>query len=356
MDPSASQFLTNRLGIGHPIIQAPMAGVSSPAMAAAVSNAGGLGSIGVGASDAATACRLVAAIRERSQRPFNVNVFCHHPAPVDDAVAADWIERLRPEFGRYGAEPPRGLTEIYRSFCVDDAMVAVLLETRPAVASFHFGIPSRDCIRALRQAGIVLLGSATNLQEGRCLVEAGVHAIIAQGWEAGGHRGMFDPDADDERLGTLPLVSRLVSELSVPIVAAGGLMDGADIAQALRAGASAAQLGTAFIACAESLADEGYRAALFSEAAHHTVMTRAISGRPARCLANRFTDLGSQVEARQVPAYPIAYDLGKALNAAARGAGEAGYGAQWAGTGAPRARAMPAGDLVTRLAEELSLA
>jgi nitronate monooxygenase len=235
-------------------------------------------------------------------------------------------------------------------------MLAVLLREKPAVVSFHFGLPSRERIQALRDAGIVLLGSATNLAEARALVAAEVDAVVAQGYEAGGHRGVFDPHADDDRLGTFALTRVLVSALDRPVIAAGGIMDGAGIAAALRLGASAAQLGTAFVACDESQADAGYRAALKSDAAHHTVMTRAISGRPARSLANRFTAIGRDVAPSDVPDYPIAYDAGKALHAAGKARGEYGYGAQWAGQGAPLSRALPAAALVAVLRSELSSA
>ena len=341
------------LGIDLPIIQAPMASVSSPAMAAAVSNAGALGSVGVGATDAQGARKMIAAVRERSLRSVNVNVFCHQPARADAELEAAWLERLRPHFERLGAKPPGHLRELYRSFLQDDAMLAALLAEKPRVVSFHFGLPASERIRALRDAGIVLLASATTVAEGRAAAKAGVHAVVAQGYEAGGHRGLFDPDADDDCLGTLALTRLLVRQLDIPIVAAGGMMDGAAISAALRLGAAAAQLGTAFVACPESEADPGYRAALASDAANHTVVTRAISGRPARCLRNSFTQLGQAVPARQIPAYPIAYDAGKALNAAAKAANESGYGAQWAGQGAPLARALPAAELVATLAREL---
>lgn len=180
-----------------------------------------------------------------------------------------------------------------------------------------------------------------------------MHAVVAQGYEAGGHRGVFDPDAEDTRLGTMALTRLLVRQLSVPVIAAGGIMDGAGIAAVLRLGAEAAQLGTAFIGCAESDADAGYRKALASDAANHTIMTRAISGRPARCLRNSFTQLGSGISPQAIPAYPIAYDAGKALNAAASAAHELGYGAHWAGQGAPLARQLPAARFVALLAEEL---
>ena len=341
------------LGIDVPIVQAPMAGVSTPAMAAAVSNAGALGSIGVGATDAAGARSTIAAVRERSTRSLNVNVFCHRPAKSDGAVESAWIERLRPEFDRFGARAPAALSEIYTSFVEDDDMLAVLVETKPEVVSFHFGFPAPERVAALRGAGIVLLGSATSLPEARLLAAAGVHAVVAQGYEAGGHRGLFDPDGADDCLGTMALTRLLVRALDVPVIAAGGIMDGAGIDAVMRLGASAAQLGTAFVGCAESQADAAYRRALTSDAAHHTVMTRAISGRPARCLANRFTALGADVSPRDIPAYPIAYDAGKALNAAAKSAGEAGFGAQWAGQGAPLSRALPAGELVLALHAEM---
>ena len=353
--PVSPKTLLDLLGVELPIIQAPMAGVTSPAMATAVGNAGALGSIGVGATNAADARQMMAEIRERSRRPFNVNLFCHQPARSNPIVEAAWIERLRPEFQRLGGEPPATLTEIYKSFVEDDDMLSALLADKPKVVSFHFGAPPPDRVRALRDAGIALLGSATSLDEARVLVAAGVHAIVAQGYEAGGHRGVFDPDAPDDRLGTMALTRLLVRQLDVPVIAAGGIMDGAGVSAALRLGAAAAQLGTAFIACPESLADAGYRATLASDAAHHTVMTRAISGRPARCLSNRFTALGQVIPAHEIPAYPIAYDAGKALNGAGKSAGEPGFGAQWAGQGAPLARVLPAANLVTTLAAEMKV-
>jgi nitronate monooxygenase len=348
--------LLRRLQLRHPIIQAPMAGVSTPAMAAAASNAGALGSLGVGATNAEGAGKLIRAARELSRQALHINVFCHRPATSNRALEAAWIERLRPQFERFGATPPAALAEIYKSFVADEAMLEQLVELRPEVLSFHFGVPSEQQMQALRKAGIVLIASATNLDDAKAVVAAGVDAVIAQGYEAGGHRGVFDPNEHDECLGTFALTRLLVSKLDVPVIAAGGIMDGAGIAAVLKLGAVAAQLGTAFVACPESSADEGYRAALKSDAALHTIMTAAISGRPARCLANRFTKLGASVSPREIPAYPIAYDAGKALHAAAKARSEFGYGAQWAGQGAPLARAMPTADLVNTLAAELEAA
>lgn len=353
MSAESSQSLLDLLAIDWPIIQAPMAGTSTPALAAAVANAGGLGSVGVGAVNASAAGEMIAAVRERTNRSFNVNLFCHQPARADAAREAAWLERLGPEFAAAGAAPPAELHEIYRSFLVDEEMLGLLLETRPKVVSFHFGLPSAEWIKALREAGIILFSSATSLYEARLAAKAGVHAVVAQGYEAGGHRGIFDPDGEDTQLGTFALVRLLTRSLDVPVIAAGGIMDGAGIAAALRLGAAAAQLGTAFVPTDESAADAGYRAALASEAARHTVMTRAISGRPARSLANRFTAFGAGIPAAEIPAYPIAYDAGKALHAAAKAGGEFGYGAQWAGQGAPLARALPAGRLMAGLIAEL---
>lgn len=345
--------LLETLGIDLPIIQAPMAGVSTPAMAAAVSNAGALGSIGVGATNPDGAVKMITAFRNSSNRSLNVNVFCHQPATSNPTLEAAWIARLQPRFRQYGASPPPSLTEIYRSFVDDDAMLSALIAAKTRIVSFHFGLPAEDRIRALREAGIVLIASATSIAEGHAVAAAGMDAVVAQGYEAGGHRGVFNHNAHDDRLGTMALTRLLVQHLKIPVIAAGGIMDGAGIDAALRLGAAAAQLGTAFIACPESDADSGYRAALLSDSANHTVMTRAISGRPARCLANDFTRLGVGLRPEDIPAYPIAYDAGKALHAAAKAAGHYGYGAQWAGQGAPLARALPAAELVATLKSEM---
>jgi nitronate monooxygenase len=344
--------LLELLGIRVPIVQAPMAGVSTPALAAAVSNAGALGSIAVGASDVEATRRMIREVRARTDRPFNLNLFCHRPPRRDPAREARWLEALAPRFRAFGAEPPARLDEVYRTFVGDEAMLALLVEERPPVVSFHFGAPPRATLDALRACGARLLGSATSPDEARALEEAGIDAIVAQGYEAGGHRGVTDPDASDDRLGTLALTRLLAARCGVPIVAAGGIMDGAGIAAARALGAAAAQLGTAFIGCPESSADDAYRAALASPAGAHTVMTRAVSGRPARCLANRFTELAATIDERDVPEYPLAYAAGKALAAAARAAGETGFGAQWAGQGAPLARFLPAAELVAALEDE----
>lgn len=341
-----------QLGITIPIVQAPMAGVSTPDLAAAVSNAGGLGSIGVGATDAAGARAMIRATRARTDRPFNVNLFVHAKAKANAARERQWLQALEPLFAEYGSAPPGTLREIYTSFADDAAMLAMLVEEAPPVVSFHFGVPAPDRIAALKAVGCTLIASATSLNEARQVEAAGIDMIVAQGWEAGGHRGIFDPTLADDRLGTMALVRLVRAHSSISVIAAGGIMDGAGIRAALALGAIAAQLGTAFIACPESSADGAYRLALGGEGARHTVMTDAISGRFARCLRNRFTAWAA-THRLAAPDYPIAYDAGKALNAAAKAAGESGFGAQWAGQGAPLFRAMPASDLVATLWQEV---
>ncbi|MBS7701270.1 nitronate monooxygenase [Chelatococcus sp. YT9] len=346
--------MLDKLGVSLPIVQAPMAGVSTPALAAAVSNAGGLGSIGIGATDAAGASRMIEELRGRTERAFNVNVFVHGAAIADPAREAAWLEWLAPLFAEFDAKVPATLHTIYKSFADDADMLALLLATKPAVVSLHFGLPPSETIAALKSAGITLFATATSLDEARKIEAAGIDAIVAQGIEAGGHRGMFDPKAPDDGLGTFALTRQLVRHTNVPVIAAGGIMDGAGIAAALDLGAVAAQLGTAFVPCPESAADEGYRKALIGEGAYHTRLTHLISGRPARALANRFTALHELTSGRHPPDYPIAYDAGKALHAAAKAKGEHGFGAHWAGQGAPLARTLRAAELVATLARELA--
>ena len=343
----------DRLGLSVPLIQAPMAGVSTPRMAADVSNAGALGSIGIGATDARGARAMIEELRSRTDRPFNVNLFVHPIPKIDSAREAAWLESLAPVFAQFGAETPKTLQIIYKSFGNDPEMLAMLLETAPPVVSFHFGLPSAEVIAILQGRGIVLLATATSVAEARAIQAAGIDAVVAQGLEAGGHRGAFDPAAPDEGLSTIALTRLLVRESSLPVIAAGGIMDGAGIAAVLALGAVAAQLGTAFIACPESAADDAYRAALRGSGAYHTILTSLISGRPARVLANHFTALEKTLANRVPPEYPIAYDAGKALNAAAKERGDYGFGAHWAGQGAPLSRAMPAALLVETLRAEL---
>ena len=324
--------------LAHRVVQAPMAGTSTPDLALAVCKAGGLGFVALGALDAQGAAKVMRAVRQGTDRPFGVNLFCHAPARRDGARETGWIDRLRPVFGRFGAEPPTMLTEIYPSFRGNDAMLSVLLAERPAIVGCHFGLPAPVQIAALKGVGCKLWATATSAAEGQAIVDAGFDAIVAQGWEAGGHRGIFDPDGLDERLDHTALVRALLP-LGLPVVAAGAIMDRSAARAALEAGAAAVQCGTAFLRAPEAATPDPHRIALSDG---RTLMTRAISGRPARCLANDFTAIDDAGAAD----YPVAYDIGKALNAAALAKGNTGYGAFWAGTGAAASVARPAAETV----------
>ena len=339
----------DRLGLSVPVFQAPMAGVATPLLAAEVSMAGGLGGLGLGSASPAQARAMMAEVRARTDRPFNVNLFVHQTPRQDPEREARWLDWLKPVFAEYGAVPPEKLSASYTSFLDDPEMMALLLEVRPAVISFHFGLPPAACVTALKQVGAVLLASVTSPAEARAAEAAGMDMVVAQGIEAGGHRGIFDPNAPDDALGTFALVRLLSRQCHAPVVAAGGLMDGAGLAAALDLGAVAAQMGTAFLLCPETGLEDGYRKTLMGQAAFHTRLVSLISGRPARGLSNRFTALAEQADKPACPDYPIAYDAGKALAKAARAQGDAGFGAYWAGQGAPLARAVPAGRLIREI-------
>ena len=344
--------MINRLGIKYPIIQAPMAGVSTPELAAAVSNAGALGSIAVGAVNSDAARQLIKSTRALTDQPFNVNLFCH-PSPQRSAeIEHGWIEHLTPHFERFGSNSPTELDEIYLSFLDDPNMLAVLLEEQPAVVSFHFGLPVSTWIEQLRNKGIVTLACVTSLIEAKLAIAAGVDALVAQGIEAGGHRGSFDAQ-QDSGLMTMDLVAQLTALVQSPVIAAGGIMTGTDIAAAMKVGAAAVQMGTAFVLCPESSANAGYRANLSRGAAVSTEITSAISGRPARGIINRaHTEIEPHNRAH-IPDYPLTYDAMKRLATVASSQGDEGYAAHWAGTGASLARSMPADQLIKTLVSEL---
>ncbi|MFA5676875.1 MAG: nitronate monooxygenase [Pseudomonas sp.] len=351
---SRSAAFLARLGIQLPLVQAPMAGVATPELAAAVSNAGALGSLGIGPSTVEQAQGMIEKTRALTARPFNVNLFCHAPAVADTQREAAWLEHLQPLFDEAGLPLPTTLKAGYPSFPEDDAMLQMLLKQRPAIVSFHFGLPQAEQITALREAGICLLATATNLHEAKLIEDAGLDGIVAQGIEAGGHRGTFDPEAADEQWSTSVLVRLLTQRCALPVIAAGGIMDGQGIRAALDLGAAAAQLGTAFVLCPESSANAAYRQALQSEPAEHTRLTASISGRPARGMLNRLIEHG-EAAGRPLPAgYPMAYDAAKQLNAAASQQNNHEFAAHWAGMGAPLARQMPAAELIAQLVREMT--
>lgn len=344
-----SNRLTQQLDIDYPIIQAPMAGVSTPELAAAVSDAGALGSLGLGSSTVEQAEALINQTRRLTTRPFNVNVFCHAPAIRDPQREAQWLARLCPEFARFGSLPPETLAEIYLSFQQQPRMAELLLDLTPAVVSFHFGVPERAVVDRLREKGIVTLASATSVAEAQLAVELGIDMVVAQGYEAGGHRGIFDPQAPDGQMSTFTLVQTLKRRIDIPLIAAGGVMDGAGVNSVMNLGADGVKLGTAFLLCPESSTDSGYREALKSASDGQTVLTSAISGRPARCLVNGWREINDPL---LIPAYPVAYAAGKALASAAKAQGDRQYGAHWAGQGVSLIRELPAAELIRTLVNE----
>lgn len=342
------------LGIALPIIQAPMAGTSTPELAAAVANAGGMGSIGLAAHTVDQARQAIRHCKSLTQATFNVNFFCHRAATSDAAIEAAWLEYLSPLFEETGALPPAQLDQPYASFNENPAMLDMLLEERPPIVSFHFGIPPAPAIKKLKAAGITLMATATTLPEACAIEAAGLDIVVAQGVEAGGHRGVFDPHDNDLGMSTLALTRLLASNVRLPVIAAGGIMDGSGIRAVLELGACAAMMGTAFILCPESAADASYRHVLSSDKARQTRITAVASGRPARGIVN---DLHTRIDTRNrptTPSFPICYSATKALQKAAQAQGNAGFSSHWAGQGAPLARAMPAADLVNTLANEMN--
>lgn len=342
--------LTTLLGIELPIIQAPMAGVSTTAMAAAVSNAGGLGSIPLGALNADKARQALREVRSQTDAPIAVNLFVH-PTPVRDPDReAQFLAELRADFEAVGSRPPTELLEIYTSFNDDDAMLEMLLEERPPVVSLHFGPATNSRMEALKGAGIIVLATATTVEEAKLLTSSGVDVLVMQGYGAGGHSGAFlsEPDPSTSgREGVTRLIESTAAVVDTPLVAAGGLMTGQDIRAMLDAGAAGAQLGTAFIGCPESLADEIYRQWLGRNP--RTRMISAISGRPARGLENNLMLRMMSVKA-PLPDYPITYDGIKQLIAVTS---EPGFSVMWAGEGAARVRSLPAAELIDQIAREM---
>lgn len=338
------------LQIKHPILLAPMAGVSTPELAAQVSNQGAFGSLGLGANPPETAKAQILKTQELTDQPFQVNFFCHQSEPLNPETARQWIDYLRPHFDRFGAEAPTRLNCIYPSFLDNDDFLNVVLETRPKAVSFHFGIPHPHQIQALKQAGIITLVSATNLLEAQAIEAAGIDIIIAQGIEAGGHRGIFN-QTFDAAIKTADLVQLITRHCNRPVVAAGGIMNGEQARAMLDRGAAAVQLGTAFVQCKSSSANAAYRKALFSQSI--TQISASLSGRPARGLIGSWHMQIDAPDRPEVPAYPYTYDLAKQLMSIASTQQDFSYGAFWAGSNVGQIRELEAADLVNQLVLEI---
>jgi nitronate monooxygenase len=340
--------LTQLLGISLPILQAPMAGVQGSALASAVSNAGGLGALPCAMLAPEAMRKELAAIRAQTDKPFNVNFFCHTPPQPNAARDAAWRARLAPYFTEFGADPasiPGGPGRL--PFNAEAAQA--LAESSPPVVSFHFGLPSPELLQRVRSWGAKVLSSATTVEEALWLEAHGADVIIAQGLEAGGHRGMFLSQDLDTQLGTLALVPQVVRAVKVPVVAAGGIADANGVAAALALGAAGVQVGTAYLLCPEATTTALHRQALQGEAARVTTVTNVFTGRPARGIVNRaIRELGPISDT--VPAFPQAAPAMGVLRAKAESQGRSDFSPLWSGQNASGCREIPAAELTRELA------
>jgi len=343
--------LQRLLGIELPIIQAPMAGAQGSALAVAVSNAGGLGSLPCAMLSLDALRNELAAIKAQTGKPFNVNFFCHAPPAPSSEREAAWRATLSPYYKEYGIDAdaiPVGPGRAPFSAAAAD----LLDEFKPPVVSFHFGLPSAELLARARAWGAKILSSATTVEEARWLEARGVDAIIAQGLEAGGHRGIFLSEDLSTQVGTFALLPQMARAVKLPVIAAGGIADAQGVAAAMALGAAGVQIGTAYLLCPEATTSAVHRAALKSEAARHTAFTNLFTGRPARGIVNRIMrELGPISTA--APAFPLATAAIAPLRAKAESQGSGDFSPLWSGQNASGCREMPAGDLTRALASDL---
>jgi nitronate monooxygenase len=337
--------LTERLGLTYPIIQAPMASATTPALAAEVSEAGGLGSLGLGTSTAEAAAAEIQRFRQMSDKPLNANFFCHEEPGDVIGTGEGMRRRLAPFYQEHNAGDVPEPSLPYGTFTAEHA--AMLAVEKPAVVSFHFGLPDEDLLAQVRATGAFILCSATTVAEARALEIAGVDAIIAQGLEAGGHRGTFLGGDMTNQPGLFALLPQVCRAVSIPVIAAGGIVDGHTAAAAFMLGASAVQVGTAFLRNAETKISDPHRRALAQAGDESTRVTRLHSGKPARAIRNRLLDELADAEEHIAP-----YPAQRSLVAPLGGKGDGAYMALWAGQNVGLTREMPAADLVRTLAQE----
>jgi len=324
-----------------------MAGVQTSALAIAVCNAGGLGSLPCAMLGIETVRAEIAAIRSGTTHPFNVNFFCHTPPAMSSSREAAWRRALSPYYGEFGIDPnsiPEGAGR--RPF--DAATVEVLSEFTPPVVSFHFGLPAPDLLERVRAWRPTILSSATTVDEARWLEDRGVDMIIAQGIEAGGHRGMFLSDDLTTQIGTIALVPQIVRAVKVPVIAAGGIADARAVAAALALGAAGVQVGSAYLLCPESNISAVHRAALKSDAARHTALTNVFTGRPARSIVNRLIREQGPIAA-MAPGFPLAGAAVVPLRSKAEARGNGDFSPLWCGQNPSGCREAPAAQITREL-------
>ena len=341
----------HELGIELPIIQAPMAGVQDSALAIAVSNAGGLGSLPSAMLSPDALHAELTAITSSTNKPFNVNFFCHTPPEPDPKREAAWRDLLRP----YYAELALDIDSVANTVPTGPGRtpfshdyIDVLNRFKPAVVSFHFGLPQPDLLQRVRAMGAKILSSATTVDEARWLAERGVDAVIAQGLEAGGHRGMFLSNDVTTQVGTLALVPQIANALDVPVIAAGGIADATGVAAAMALGAAAVQIGTAYMLCREATTSAVHRAALASNASRHTALTNVFTGRPARGIVNRIVREIGPISSL-APRFPLATAAILPLRSAAEARGSSDFSPLWSGQNTSGCRDVPAATLTMEL-------
>jgi len=344
------QRIVELFGIELPIIQAPMAGSTGSEMVVAVAEAGGLGSLPCALLSAEQIRAEVETIRRQTKRPINLNFFCHPPPRVDAAREAAWRQRLQRYYVELGLDPNASVAGASRA-PFDEQACELVVELRPEVVSFHFGLPEEKLQRRVRDAGMKIIASATSVDEARWLEDRGCDAIIAQGYEAGGHRGNFLSDDISTQAGTMALVPQVVDAVKVPVIAAGGIADARGIVAAFALEAAAVQIGTAYLFCPEAKISAAYRAALRKAKDNQTALTNVFTGRPARGIVNRvIREVGPMAEG--APEFPLAAGAMAPLRAKCATTGSNDFTAYWAGQAAQLGRELPARELTQQLAME----
>ncbi|MGB3811442.1 MAG: DUF561 domain-containing protein [Parvibaculum sp.] len=341
--------LTKLLGLDLPIVQAPMAGAATPELAAAVANSGGLGSLGVAMMSPAVLRETIGKLRGLTNKPFNLNYFVHQEPNLDGFDAKPMQAGLAPFYKEFGLGEVPAPASPAPAFNAE--ALTLLLELAPRAVSFHFGLPDAAAIAAIRDKGIVILGCATTSAEARALEKGGVDAIVAQGHEAGGHRGTFLNHVDLGTVGTMALVPQVVDAVKVPVIAAGGIGDARGIAAAFMLGAAGVQLGTAYLVCPETNMHPLHRKALAEASDHATVVTKLFSGRPARAIRNHLTEELHHLEEKTAP-FPTQRALVAALVGASGKADRAEFMQLWSGQAAALSKPEPAAEKTVRLMRE----